>query len=60
MVAHRLSEKYSVLLLESGGYPDPDLDIPAKTDNFFNNEEFVKSYKSVAQSNAGLMNNGVL
>ncbi|CAL8117910.1 unnamed protein product [Orchesella dallaii] len=58
VVASRLSEsgQYRVLLLEAGGDPHPNLEIPALfIDNF---EGYVKEYESVPQQNAGLAING--
>ncbi|CAL8117908.1 unnamed protein product [Orchesella dallaii] len=59
-VASRLSEngQYSVLLLEAGGVPKPELDVPALVSQ--NLEGYIKPYQSVPQRNAGLQTNGVI
>lgn len=53
VVAGRLSEKYSVLLLEAGGKPDDKFDIPAKVfSNLGKSPDHSKVYTSIPQENA--------
>lgn len=58
-LARRLSDngKFTVLLLERGPAPDPELDIPALA--ALKHNPYVNVYKTVPQRNAGLQNGGV-
>lgn len=59
-VAGRLAEsKFSVLLLESGGFPREGYDVPAFAPRFLSDSGVTFHYKNVPQKHAALLNNGV-
>ncbi|ODM93744.1 Glucose dehydrogenase [FAD, quinone] [Orchesella cincta] len=62
VAAGRLSEngKFNVLLLEAGGVPIDDMDIPAFAPTFQVDPEWTFQYKSVPQTNASLAYNGIV
>ncbi|CAL8071325.1 unnamed protein product [Orchesella dallaii] len=61
-LARRLSDsgEHSVLVLEAGIIPDPDLDVPALALSFLNNPEYSATYYSTPQKNAELENGGIV
>lgn len=61
VVASRLSENgsFSVLLLEAGGVPSEDMDIPAFAPTYQVDPAVTFQYTSVPQANASLAYNGV-
>ncbi|ODM92682.1 Oxygen-dependent choline dehydrogenase, partial [Orchesella cincta] len=58
-LASRLSEsgRHTVLLLEAGDVPKPELNVPTLVTQ--NLDGYIKTYQSVPQQNAGLETNGV-
>ncbi|ODM88616.1 Glucose dehydrogenase [FAD, quinone], partial [Orchesella cincta] len=60
-LARKLSDsgQHSVLLLEAGNIPHPELDVPALASTFLSDPNYAKTYYSVRQQNADLENGGV-
>ncbi len=54
VLAGRLSEKFSVVVLEEGGLPPEEFNIPANVMSLYATSPAVKHYFTVPQQNAGL------